>query len=298
MSQYQSSSRSCEFAVLNADRLRALVDALVCDEDDVTLETVKTDSGDKYRIRANGCIEIDPDADIYDDYDVDDYDHRLMPFVCELQKLLPEDELFTFIEASFDGSRDVGAFGIVATRAKVETVDMEDLLSIKGNAMFGRDMAELPRLTPLGPAGPSLTRDFLAEVTKAMTPFVPPVTECEKVPRGPELWDKTVFAWVACPGEEAVICPRCWLGRVKLYPCTSVIPAPLKDELVTLAPWFEDQGKGYEFSDCQMQIDDHGHARRLFVLLANQATGKPATYTVVTERYVKAVFRDWLRISS
>lgn len=298
MSQYQSSSRSSEFAVLNADRLRALVDDLVCDEDDITLETVRTDAGDKYRIRANGCIEIDPDADIYDDYDVDDYDHRLMPFVHELQKLLPEGELFTFIEAGFDGSRDVGSFGIVATRDKVETVDMEDLLSTKGNAMFGRDMSALPPLAPLSPDGPGLTRDFLADVTKAMTPFVPPVTECGKVPRGTELWTKTVFVWITCPGEGDVICPRCWIGRVKLYPCTDIIPAPLKDELVTRAPWFEDQCKGYEFSDCRMNVDDHGHARKLFCQLMNSAIGKNSSYTIVTERYVKAVFRDWLRISS
>lgn len=296
MGQYETSARTFQFQVTDGKRLKELVDGLCCDDDDVVLDMEEADGKMLCRLRAHGCIEADGDSEVYSDYDPDDYDHRLMPFVYELQQILPEGEGFVYIEAYFDGTAEVGSFAIIASKYAVKTFDLEAHCTDELNRLTGHPtMPKIWACQQLRIPVADIPIGALQELTGALSPVVPPVAICEMIPETTRIWSKSLYVWLDCPGTHAYICPRCRVQDVKLYPGTNILPAPLRRELEddTDAVWLNMDG--YDVEWCNTMVAVETHVGQLAQVSAkNKTLGLDTVRTLSLDRYIRAVMMKWL----
>ena len=124
MSNYYANSRTNYFRVTDEVRFAELFANLVADEDEVCDFTKLDDNG--VALHAfGGYGSIDYRVPILnDDESDDDYDYDFDGFLEELQKILPEDEAFIYMESGHEKLRYVTGISIVVTKTKIETLDI------------------------------------------------------------------------------------------------------------------------------------------------------------------------------
>ncbi len=297
MGQYETSARSFQFKVTDEARLKELVAGLGCDDDDVQLDVEQADGVNAYRLRARGSIEIDPESGVYSDYDPDDYDHRLMPFVQELQKILPEGEGFVYMESYFDGTASVGAYALVATRDAVEDFDMEDHSIDILNKLLGKETppkAVVCKLLHIPVA--EIKHEDLFKLTDALRDRVPPVELCAMIPKTTKMWGRSLYVWLDCPGAASVLCPRCALDKVRIYPGTGILPAPLKAELEGAEDTVWLTLDDYNVTWCQTFVaPDTNKAVLVQAGTKHKLAALELMRSVTPALYVRAVLMKWLQ---
>jgi hypothetical protein len=120
MANYYSNSRTNYFRVIDEEKYAELFSNLVGDEGEIyDFSKIEND----ILLHGFGCYgSIDyqiPTQDGSDDYD---YDFDL--FLKELQKILPENEAFIYMESGHEKLRYITGLSIVVTNDKIDSIDI------------------------------------------------------------------------------------------------------------------------------------------------------------------------------
>ena len=71
---------------------------------------------------------------VYDNHEDDNFDY----FLTKLQEILPDDEVFVYMEAGHEKLRYVTGFALVATNKEIRTVNLESFVDDTTNELIGR----------------------------------------------------------------------------------------------------------------------------------------------------------------
>lgn len=124
MANYEASARTNYFRVTDEEKYNELFENLVGDEWEVE-DFTKTENGViLHGFGSFGSIDYrvpndDADEDFDDDYDFDQ-------FLTELQKILPDDEAFIYMEAGHEKLCYINGFSIVVTKDNIEYVGIRN----------------------------------------------------------------------------------------------------------------------------------------------------------------------------
>lgn len=119
MSSYRAATITNEFKVTNESRYFELLKNLVCDEEIFT-ETKTTNNECLHSFKAYGTINYRINEDI--ENPELDFDY----FLDELQKILPENEVFTMIEVGHESLNYAHGYGYVVTKTNIEFISVRD----------------------------------------------------------------------------------------------------------------------------------------------------------------------------
>ena len=115
MANYYANSRTNYFRVTNEDKYNELFSNLVGDEDTVQDFTKTVDGVTLHGFGCYGSVNYKKENDT--DYDFDF-------FLNELQKILPDNEVFIYIENGHEKLCYLTGFSIIVSKDKIESVDI------------------------------------------------------------------------------------------------------------------------------------------------------------------------------
>ena len=142
MSNYYAHSRTNYFRVTDEEKFAELFANLVADEDEVS-DFTKAENGVTFHAFGSyGSIDyrVPAISDESDGCDEDyDYDYDFDGFLSELQKILPDDEAFIYMESGYEKLRYITGIAIVVTKNKIETVDIRSGAVALARKMLNND---------------------------------------------------------------------------------------------------------------------------------------------------------------
>lgn len=132
MANYYSCSRTNYFRVTDEEKYKSLFENLVGGEDEVH-DFSKEENGVRYHaFGAYGSIDYVVSLNGGEDYD---YDFDL--FLEELQKILPDDEAFIYMESGYEKLRYITGLSVIVTKDKIESLDIRNAALEKARKMLG-----------------------------------------------------------------------------------------------------------------------------------------------------------------
>ena len=131
MANYCSCSRTNYFRVTDEEKYKSLFENLVGGEDEVH-DFSKEENGVRYHaFGAYGSID-------YVAFNGgEDYDYDFDLFLEELQKILPDDEAFIYMESGHEKLRYITGLSVVVTKDKIESLDIRNAALEKARKMLG-----------------------------------------------------------------------------------------------------------------------------------------------------------------
>lgn len=122
MANYCATSRTNYFRVIDEEKYAKLFANLVGDEDEVH-DFTKVENG--VTLHAFGSYgSVDYISPLQNGDDSDDYDYDFDEFLAELQKILPEDEAFIYIECGNEKLRYITGLSVVVTKNQIKSIDI------------------------------------------------------------------------------------------------------------------------------------------------------------------------------
>lgn len=133
MSNYNAATRTNYFRVTDEEKYKELFNHLVS-EDDVYDFSKEKDGILYHGFGSYGSIDyISPESDDEDpDYDFDQ-------FLEELQKILPKDEAFIYMESGHEKLRYVNGFALICTKDEIRSVDLSVYVLREAKKMLGNE---------------------------------------------------------------------------------------------------------------------------------------------------------------
>ena len=124
MANYEAVSRTNYFRVTDEEKYNELFKNLVGDEGEV-YDFTKTENGvTLHAFGSYGPIDYKKPTQNNSEEDDEDYDYDFDGFLAELQKILPEDEAFIYMESGYEKLRYITSFSIVVTKNDIASVDI------------------------------------------------------------------------------------------------------------------------------------------------------------------------------
>lgn len=136
MANYIASARTNYFRVTDEEKYKKLFDGL-CGEDDITGFT-KEENGVIYHAFGSYCnIEY---CEVFGADD--DYEYDFNTFLNKLQKILPDDEVFIYMEAGHEKLRYVSGYVIVMTNKECKSMSLNAWARQQAKQMLNNDNFE------------------------------------------------------------------------------------------------------------------------------------------------------------
>ena len=123
MANYYATSRTNYFKVTDEEKYNELFKNLVGDEGEV-YDFTKTKNG--VTLHAFGSYSSIDYRVPNDEDDFDDCNYNFDQFLTELQKILPSDEAFIYMEAGNEKLRYIEGFSVVVTKDNIESIDIRN----------------------------------------------------------------------------------------------------------------------------------------------------------------------------
>lgn len=142
MANYYGVSRTNYFRVTDEQKYQELFSRL-CGEDKIDDFTKTLEDGTLCHGFGSYCsidymkpiqVEAEDPEDSYEDYECD-FD----AFCHELQKILPEDEAFIYLESGYEKLRYVVGYYIVVTAKEIRSSGIEEMAIAAASDMLGKD---------------------------------------------------------------------------------------------------------------------------------------------------------------
>lgn len=132
MSNYYANARTNYFRVTDEEKYNELFKKLVGDNGEEVYDFTKEENGVK--LHGFGCYgSIDF---LVSSPDAEDPEYYFDFFLKELQKILPEDEAFIYLENGHEKLCCVSGFSIIVTKDKIESVDIRATALEKAKEML------------------------------------------------------------------------------------------------------------------------------------------------------------------
>ena len=133
MANYMASARTNYFRVTDEEKYKELFNGL-CGEDDIA-DFTKEENGVVYHGFGSYC-SIEYCAPSEED---DDYEYNFDAFLDELQKILPDDEVFVYMEAGNEKLRYVSGYVIVMTNKECKSMSLDNWARQQAKQMLNND---------------------------------------------------------------------------------------------------------------------------------------------------------------